>query len=207
MTAEDLNEALDAYCYGEEKSWDRSEVEKTAYHEAGHTLIQYLLQGEPAYVTIVSRGGYGGYMLRASDEKKFGYGKQELLDSVCCALGGRASEMHFFGKTAGTATGASSDLHVATETVRGMLCTYGMAENKLVSLTGQDAEAPFGSRLYEEINRILCEQLERASGLIAEHEESVKALASALLEKNSLTGAEVSAVLAALKNGGEKKHD
>lgn len=193
-TPADLDGAFEDYCYGEEREWDKEAVKKTAYHEAGHTVINCLFGGKPAYVTIVSRGNFGGYMLRG-DEKKFGYTRNEILENICCCLGGRAAEIVCYGEEAGISTGASEDLASATRMAKGMICDYGMLENHLASLTGRDREAPIGSPLYTEINKILTEQLNRTVSLLKEHKNVLSKLAEQLLEKNSLTEEEIQKIL------------
>ena len=98
-----------------------------AYHEAGHALIAYMM-GEllPIQkVTIVARGDALGYAYYLPTEERYLHTKEEFLDVMKVALGGRAAEQVVFGRVT---NGASNDLEKVTEIARAMVFEYGMSE-------------------------------------------------------------------------------
>ena len=195
LTDRALADALDADRFGEQREWSEDTVRKTSYHEAGHTVVSYLTGKKPTFVTNISRGDYGGYMMHEVDDKKFGFTRQELLDRICCALGGRAAELVFFGEEAGLTTGASGDLASATNTARALLCHYGMDGDSLLSLNESELTGVLGERIYAKMNDILKEQLARAKDILRQNRGKVEALVEALMKKNSLTAKEIAEVL------------
>ena len=122
-----FEEAFETFNFGEEKKWDSAKLRKTAYHEAGHAFLCWHSGEKPSYLTIVARGNHGGYMLHGDTENIGTYTKKMLLDRIRTALGGRASELVFFGEEEGLTTGASGDLNTATAIAKNMVCKYGMA--------------------------------------------------------------------------------
>lgn len=193
LTDEILSAALDADRLGAEKKWSEETVKKVSFHECGHALVSWLTGNNPSYITNISRGDFGGYMLPEVDDLKFEYTREELLDKICCYLGGRAAEIVYYGDSEGVTTGASSDLEAATGTAWALISRYGM-EGSLATLDDR--------RMYDEngkyiakINEILDGQLKRAIALISENKPAEEALAERLIEKNSLTAKEIDEVL------------
>ena len=100
---------------------------KTAYHEAGHALLAYLLptQDPVRQISIIPSGRTLGYTLSPSVEDKYNVYKNELKETIAMALGGRAAEEIVFGDISG---GASGDIQRATNIAREMVTVYGMSE-------------------------------------------------------------------------------
>ena len=187
-----FEEAFETYNSGEEKRWSDDQLLHTARHEAGHALLCRLGGEKPSYLTVVSRGNHGGYMQHADNEDKMVYTKNELLARVRTALGGRASEIVYYGEEDGITTGASGDLAHATALVRNMLCVYGMDEDfGLVSVTDK-TDSP---EVKEAVKTILAREMEAAIRLIREYKDKVDELAEALIQKNSLREEEIEAIL------------
>lgn len=201
LTGKMLEQAVDAEKYGKERAWTPETVRKTSLHEAGHVIIQWLAGTVPEYVTNISRGSYGGYVLSKIDEEKFDYTRGELLDHICSALGGRAAEVVFYGKEGGTTTGAASDLRAATRSAEDIVLRYGMDEN-LLSFDDYPAGA-LGDAMRARVRDIVAEQAARAEALVKANADTVEALAEALIQKNSLTGDELKKFF----KGREKKSD
>ncbi len=196
LTDAHLLNAMEEFYYGEEHKWGRSYYESVAHHEAGHAYICYLSGVKPSFVTIVSRGDFGGYMQSSSEEKTPCYSKEQLLWRIRTALAGRASEIVFYGEESGTNTGVSGDLESATNLVLQMLCRYGMLGNSLLSISPERMmNSPFGMKYMEEAQRILAEEMENTIELIRQGRDKVDALAQSLLEKNQLIGSEVETIL------------
>ena len=127
---EDMEEAILKVEMGPEK---RSRVvsEKarklTAYHEAGHAVVGYYLKHvDPVhYITIIPRGGAGGFTLFRPEEDQSYQTRQGMFESIVMALGGRVSEKLFLDDIS---TGAQGDIQQASDTARKMVTVYGMSE-------------------------------------------------------------------------------
>ena len=199
VTDADLAEAVDAVNYGAERTWSESAVRKTAVHEAGHALVSWLTGTVPEYLTVVSRGGHGGYMMPAVNEDKFDHTRGELLDNICVRMGGRAAEQAVYGED-GVTTGASSDLMGARRLVIAMACEYGMFDPSLIGAEESGGKA--GELLREIVGKTLTAEAERALALISANRETLDALADMLRERNSLTRADLEAFFAGRKKAG-----
>ncbi len=189
-----LTDALDAEKFGEEKSWSEETVLMTTRHETGHALVSWITGSCPAFVTNISRGSFGGYMMHDSDESKFGYNRRELIDRICTALAGRAAELLYYGEEDGMTTGPSGDLQQATRLAWSLISHYGML-GELMTMPDEMLYSGSGQALRQKVNEILNEQLERAKTIISQNKPAFEALTDELLKKNSLTGKEVDDIL------------
>jgi cell division protease FtsH len=181
----------------------------TAYHEAGHALMAKLLPGtDPVHkVSIIPRGRALGVTMQLPTDDRHNYSKEFLHDRLAILMGGRVAEELVFKHVT---TGAGNDLERATELARKMVCEWGMSE-KLGPLTfGQKEESMFLGRSFGgrrdvssemgleidlEIKRLVTESYERAKQVLTEQMVSLKALAAALLEKESLDGPEIDRII------------
>lgn len=111
----DLLTALEDYLYGEKKEHTPDYYKKVAIHETVHAYLSYITGDKPSYITIEARGNFDGYMQHANQEEVSSYTKEKLVEKIRTSLAGRAAEQVFFGKEQSLNTGASSDLHKATE--------------------------------------------------------------------------------------------
>ena len=187
---EDFEDAFDKFNSGEEKKWSDEIVLRTARHEAGHTLISWLSGEKPAYVTIVSRGNYGGYMQHEDREDQFGFTRQELLSRIRTSLGGRASEILYYGTEDGISTGASGDLRTATDLALKMLCSFGMNQDFGLAVFDTNDES-LKYKLKDDINKVLEEQLEYAVQLLTDHKTVLDALVENLIARTNLRGTDI----------------
>lgn len=193
LTDQILNEAFECYDAGLSKHLTEQEVEKTAYHEAGHAVISALLGRMPAYVTIVSRDNAAGYVMLGESENAAFRSRRECEDDICIALAGRASERLFFGED-GITSGASSDLQRATETAKRMICLYGMSECVTPSVQPDRwMEFPV---VWEQVTQLLTRQGERVDALVKQSRDVIGRVADALLERNSLDKAALEKIIA-----------
>src|SRR3954462_3864966 len=130
ITTAILEESIDRVMAGPmRKSRVMSDKEKkvTAYHEGGHALVAYALPNtDPVHkVTIISRGRALGYTMVLPQDDKYSTTRNEMLDQLAYALGGRvAEELVFHDPT----TGAANDIEKATAMARKMVTEYGMSE-------------------------------------------------------------------------------
>ena len=183
-----FEEAFESYNYGEEKKWDVSELEKTAYHEAGHAFLCWYSGETPSYLTIVARGNHGGYMLHGDNENRGSYTKKMLLNRIRTALGGRAAELVFYGDEKGLTTGASSDLKTATAIAKSIVCDYGMDDEigLAVVLENELSDGLLAQKIRKSINNILREELEEAKDILFANRIAIEKIVESLLQKNHL---------------------
>lgn len=182
-------EALDTFQAGKEKQWSPDELLRTARHEAGHAYVCWQGGGEPNYLTIVARSGYGGYMQQASQEEKGSYSREELRARIRTCLAGRAAEIAYYGEEAGLTTGASGDLKNATRLARNMLTTYGMDDQfGLASLSGKELDGPLGEKLYNQVNAMLTQELANTVEIIRKGMPTMDRLVNALMQESHMDG-------------------
>ncbi len=157
----------------------------------------------PAYVTVVARGGHGGYLAPCAEEieRRESRTRDELLADIRVSLGGRGAELIRYGPDQGLSTGASQDLEKATASARAIVCRYGMDQEFGLIVTPElmKYEAALSSPVYlkvnESANRILSEQMDGTLELLAEHREHLDALATTLVENERLTAADLKDIL------------
>ena len=130
ITSEEFAESVDRVIAGPERRTrviSQREKEITAYHEAGHALVAYVLPNAdmPFKVTIVARGQSGGHTRYLPAEDRHLWTKGQFQDMMAAAMGGRVAEEIIFNEIT---TGASNDLEQATHIARTMVTRYGMSE-------------------------------------------------------------------------------
>ena len=189
---------------------DEEDRKTTAYHEAGHSIITRLSKHyklEVQEVTIIPRGFSGGLTSRVPEKEYTQNTKEELLDYIIGAMGGRAAEIIKFGHVA---TGASNDIQVATDAARDMVAKYGMSEKLGPVCYAEEGEIFLGrdfqqrsnisdatARLIdEEIKRIIedCEQ--QAINILKENSSILDEMARVLIERETIYADEVDELLA-----------
>jgi len=209
---EELQEAMERVIAGpERKSKKKSAEDKkiAAYHEAGHALMSYLVEGaDPLHkVTIISRGMAGGYTIQIPQKDQDFYMKSKLLGIIMGLLGGRASEEITFNEVS---NGAQDDIKRATLLARDMVTQYGMSE-KLGHLTfGKRHDQVFLGRdiseernysedtaklIDEEVKKIVDYCYDSARGKLIENKKKLDMLAERLIETETLYESEVSELL------------
>ena len=173
-TGSDLMDALDAFRFGEVNELDPDDLRQTACHESGHALVARLLGETPAFLTVVSRGSYGGFMEHAHDERKVTSTYDDLMNRVCISLAGRAAEIEVYGRTAGLNTGASGDLANARYLVKLALRDFAMGDKLFAAVKPEECEA------------LLQQQYQKTATLISEHRAILEALTDLLTKEKSL---------------------
>ena len=192
---QDFLDAVDRIIGGlEKRSKIMSEEEKKAiaFHESGHAAVGWLLEyaAPLVKVTIVPRGqslGAAWYL----PEEKYIVRTEQMLDEMCAALGGRASEKVTFDKIS---TGALSDLEKVTKQARAMVSVYGL-NDKVGNLTFHDSSGqqdynftkPYSEKTSElidkEISTIVEAQYQRAIKILEDNKDKLNELANLLLER------------------------
>jgi cell division protease FtsH len=195
VTKQDFLDAVDRIIGGLEKKnkiISQEEKKTIAFHEAGHAAISWLLEyAHPLVkVTIVPRGKALGAAWYLPEERSITT-KEQLLDEMCSALGGRAAEELTFGRIS---SGAQNDLEKITKQAYAMVSIFGMSEKvgnvSFYDSTGQSDYTftkPYSEKtaelIDEEVKIIIDEQYERAKKVLKENKEGHSKLATLLLER------------------------
>jgi cell division protease FtsH len=208
----DFEAAKDKVLMGvERKSMIINDEEKknTAYHEAGHALVAKLSPGtDPVHkVSIIPRGRALGVTQQLPIDDKYTYSRDYLMKALSVLMGGRAAEEIALNHMT---TGAGNDLERATDLARKMVTEWGMSE-KLGPLTfGKKDEQIFLGReiakhkdysektavdIDEEVKAIVIEAYDTARNLLAANRDILEAFAKALLEKETMDGEEIDALI------------
>jgi len=200
VTMEDLQEARDKIRFG--RSQTGREIERgqriaAAYHEAGHALVQYLLDdADPVEkITIIPRGRAMGATLALPEKDRYSYGRKYMEAMLRALCAGRIAEAR---KTSDVSSGAQDDIDKATSLAKKMILEWGMSERlgfvKYADENRQErwllekewSEATAG-QIDDEIRRLVGEAYGDAERLIDENWDSVVSVAEALLERETLT--------------------
>jgi cell division protease FtsH len=219
--SEDLQEAMERVLAGpQRKSRNISEEEKKiiAYHEAGHALMSFLIEGaDPLHkVTIISRGMALGYTMQLPSHDRYLYREKQFIGKIAGMLAGRASEEVAFGEIS---TGAQDDIKKATELARDMVTQYGMSE-RLGHLTvgKRHSQIFLGRDIAEERNyseetaKVIDEEVKKivdhcyavAKSKLSGNKDKLDLLAVKLIEKETMDESEVRELLGIEKRNEEK---
>jgi cell division protease FtsH len=181
------------------------EKEKTAYHEAGHTLTAWKLKGAHRVhkVTIIPRGRSLGSTQTIPSEDRLSMSENELRDHLVVLMGGRAAERLVYQETT---VGAENDLERATSMARAMVTKWGMSERLgPVSYKTSDEDPFLGREIHkqrsfsehtmelidEEVARILHDASQTAEQMLTENRHDLEKLTQALLESEELSEKEI----------------
>jgi cell division protease FtsH len=195
VTRQDFLDAVDRIIGGLEKKnkiISIDEKKTIAYHEAGHATISWLLPyAHPLVkVTIVPRGKALGAAWYLPEERSITT-KEQLLDEMCSALGGRAAEEIVFEKVS---SGAQNDLERVTKQAYAMVSIFGMSDKigtvSFYDSTGQGDYAftkPYSEKtaqlIDEEAKKIIDQEYQRALQILRDHQSGHHDLAELLLER------------------------
>jgi cell division protease FtsH len=186
----------------EKKSRLFSEKERkiTAYHEMGHALVGYYLEGtdDVHKISIVSRGQALGYTISLPSEDRYLTTKGTLMDQMAMTLGGRAAEELVFHEVT---TGAANDLEKVTHTAKQMIMRFGMSEKLGPRVLGRNHDMPFLGRemgaepdysdeiareIDDEIRRVIEEAHDSATRLLRDHMDELHQLSGILIERETI---------------------
>ncbi len=208
VTQETLEEARDKVLWGRERKsanlTDRDR-ETTAWHEAGHALLQLLLpNADPLHkVTIIPRGRALGATMALPETDVLNRTRGYFLDEMCICCGGRIAEAI---KTGDVSTGAAQDIRQATAIARDMICRYGMSGvygfqsfMEPSQFSPEPMPPPFSQKTAEgidaEVKRLVDEAYAKAEDLIGKNRERLERLATALLERETMDGRDIEEML------------
>ena len=207
----DFDYAKDKVIMGaERKSMVMSGDEKkiTAFHEAGHALVaSFEEHTDPLHkVTIIPRGRALGLTQQLPMEDKYTYSKEYIEAELAVMMGGRLAEEVCLGQIT---TGASNDFEKATSMAKRMVCEWGMSEMGPMAYGKPEGEVFLGRdftrqpdysedtarKIDSEVNRIVAASSTRGKKIITDHRDALEAIANVLLEKESLDGEEIYAII------------
>ncbi|XP_027110122.1 ATP-dependent zinc metalloprotease FTSH 11, chloroplastic/mitochondrial isoform X1 [Coffea eugenioides] len=199
LTSTQLEFAKDRIIMGtERKTMYLSEESKklTAYHESGHAIVAFNTEGaHPIHkATIMPRGSALGMVTQLPSNDETSISKKQLLARLDVCMGGRVAEELIFGQDHVT-TGASSDLHTATELAQYMVSTCGMSDAIGPIHIKERPGSEMQSRIDAEVVKLLREAYDRVKALLKKHEKALHVLANALLEYETLTSEQIKRLL------------
>jgi len=211
VTMKELEEARDKVRWGRERrslAMTDEEKQNTAWHEAGHALVNVLLQNtHPLHkVTIIPRGQALGATMYLPKDDIHSRRRKEMLDMAAVTMAGRIAEEIVANDIS---TGAAGDIQQATGMVRAMVCQFGMSDKLgMIHYGGEDDHflgRDLGWRkdysehtaqeIDAEVKRIIDEAYARAKQLIDANRDKLEAIAKALLEFETLEGSQVEEIV------------
>ncbi len=208
---DDLEEARDKVRWGRarrSRQVDEKEKIATAYHEAGHALVQTLLEdADPVHkVSIIPRGHMGGATFSLPEKDRMFYTRKYCLAQIKICFGGRVAEEFFCNDVS---SGAAMDIKMATELARHMIMEWGMSDNLGLVHYGNDEGgrwlADFGAgREYSdrtaelidiEVKALMDEAYQTVKQILLNHKQPMEDLKDALMKYETLDGDEIKQIL------------
>lgn len=213
LTMEDFENAKDKVMMGaERRSMVMTEDEKklTAYHEAGHAIVGLNVpQHDPIHkATIIPRGRALGLVLSLPERDQLSVTKTKYKSQIAMAMGGKVAEELTFG-VENVTSGASSDIQQVSRIARAMVTQFGMSD-KLGNIDYANRQETYlgihqGSTnagpdtqeiIDQEVRRLVDEGYETAKTILTKKKKDLQRLAEGLLEYETLTGDEITKVIA-----------
>jgi cell division protease FtsH len=211
---DDLEEARDKVRWGRARKSrviDEKDKLATAYHEAGHAVVQYLTKdADPIHkvtIILIPRGNYGGATMALPEKDRHNLSRKWCVATIKTCFGGRIAEETFCGDVN---TGASSDIRQATGLARKMVRDWGMNDRLGFIFYGDDDsrpgmfDFPTGGREYsedtakmidEEIKKLIDRLYDETRQLLEANRDRVDALAKALMQYETLDAADVDRIM------------
>ncbi|MFC3053072.1 ATP-dependent zinc metalloprotease FtsH [Kordiimonas pumila] len=214
VAMQEFEDAKDKVMMGaERRSMVMTEDEKklTAYHEGGHALVSvHCKSSDPIHkATIIPRGRALGMVMRLPERDEYSQSREKMHANLAIAMGGRVAEEMIFGYDKVT-SGASSDIQYATSLARSMVTQWGMSDklgplqyaaNEQEVFLGhsvsnkQNVSGATAKVIDEEIRAFVENANDRAKKILTDHVDDLHKLAAALLEFETLSGAEINSLL------------
>ncbi len=207
---DDLEEARDKVRWGRARKSrviDEKEKKITAYHEAGHALVQALLEdADPLHkVSIIPRGPFGGATFSLPEKDRYLYTRSYCLAQMKLTLGGRVAEQLFCNDVT---SGAQNDIAQATELAKKMILDWGMSDKLgLVNYHNDDKQImptemsgkDYSEHTAEIVDREIRELIDGAYGqtrkMIEDHRDAMDRLAKALMKYETLDAEDVMQII------------
>ena len=214
VTLSDFEEARDRVMFGRQKRSRviaKEDLEKTAYHEAGHAIVAHLdPDHEPLHkVGIIPRGMTLGATMFLPEKDDYGMGRRKAAAEIATLMAGRVAEELFCDDIS---AGCASDIERATDLARLMVCRWGMSDavgpvvyhraqerlflgHDITRSAGERTSAKMAELIDSEIHRIIDEGTQKAREILSPQTERVKAVVAALLKHEILTAEQVDMVI------------
>jgi cell division protease FtsH len=209
---DDLEEARDKVRFGranKSRVMDEKEKMATAYHEAGHAVVQYLLRpdADPIHkVTVIPRGRALGSTMTLPEKDRYSYSKRWCIAFIKMGFGGRIAEEMFTGDTN---SGVIGDIRQVTSIARKMITEWGMSDKLGFVFYGEDENKPnfmdFGGGrehsdetskiIDEEVKKLIDAQYEESRKLLEANKDKVEAMAKALIKYETLDASDVDRIM------------
>ncbi|MGB0775112.1 MAG: ATP-dependent metallopeptidase FtsH/Yme1/Tma family protein, partial [Akkermansiaceae bacterium] len=212
VTLAEMEEARDKVRWGRERrslALSEEDKRKTAYHEAGHAILNVLLDHtDPLHkVTIIPRGPSLGSTMFLPEKDKFSYHRKEMLAQLIVLMGGRVAEEIVLDDVA---SGASGDISMATNLARRMVCEWGMSKDLgMVEYGGGDGEVflardinksqnyseATAQKIDDEIKGFIDDAYAKATEILQANRENLDLIADALMEYETLDAEQVTDIM------------
>ena len=190
---------------------DEKEKKLTAYHEAGHAIIGYLVpEHDPVYkVSIIPRGRALGVTMYLPEQDRYSHSKQRLVSQLCSMYGGRIAEEMVFGID-GVTTGASNDIQRATQIARNMVMKWGLSDTMGPLLYEEDEDEVFigksvtrsknvsdetMSKIDIEIRKLINSCYAEAEKILKKNEDKLHIMAEALMKYETIEANQVKQIM------------
>ncbi|WP_028486891.1 ATP-dependent zinc metalloprotease FtsH [Thiomicrorhabdus chilensis] len=221
VTQADFEKAKDKIIMGvERKSMVMSEKERrmTAYHEAGHAIVGYLVpEHDPVYkVSIMPRGRALGVTMYLPEEDSYSYSKRKLESQLSSLYGGRIAEEQIYGPDSVT-TGASNDIERATMLARNMVTKWGLSdklgplmyeEDDNGSFMGTSRNANVSGEISKEIDMeiraIIDRNYQRAEQILKDNADKLEVMTEALMQYETIDSDQIKNIMEGLPPGEPK---
>ena len=210
----DLEEARDRVMFGREKRSrviGKEDLEKTAYHEAGHAIVAHLdPDHEPLHkVGIIPRGMTLGTTMFLPEKDQYGLGRRKAMAEIATLMAGRVAEELFCDDIS---AGCSSDLERSSDLARLMVCRWGMSDavgpvvyhrsqeqlfigREITRATGEQISSNVAKLIDSEIHRIINEGMKKARDILSSQTDRVGAVVAALLKHEILSAEQVDLII------------
>ena len=219
VTMGEFEQAKDKIMMGaERKSMVMSEKERqnTAYHEAGHCIVGYLVpEHDPSYkVSIIPRGRALGVTMFLPEEDRYSLSKRMILSQICSLFGGRIAEEMTLGPD-GITTGASNDIERATKMAKSMVTKWGLSQNLGPLTYADDDEEVFlgmsagvaraqvsnetAMKIDAEVRSIIDGCYATAEKILEENRPKLEMMKDALLEYETIDKVQIDEIMAGRK--------
>lgn len=203
ITMDLIDEARDDILMGRERRnvlIDEQTRRMTAYHEGGHALVAFLTDGaDPLHkATIIQRGSSLGMVKQLPEGDQLSYSRQQMEARLAVLMGGRAAEELLYGRM-GTTSGASSDLMQASKLATKMVKEWGFSDRVGLVHISDRVSQQTEQMIDEEVRGLLQNRYEYAMKLLVENRHMLDRLAKELLDKETLSGEEITKLLKSVK--------
>ncbi|MDG1233217.1 MAG: ATP-dependent zinc metalloprotease FtsH [Pseudomonadales bacterium] len=219
VTMGEFEQAKDKIMMGaERKSMVMSEKERqnTAYHEAGHCIVGYLVpEHDPSYkVSIIPRGRALGVTMFLPEEDRYSLSKRMIISQICSLFGGRIAEEMTLGPD-GITTGASNDIERATKMAKAMVTKWGLSAELGPLMYAEDDEEVFlgmsagsarpqvsnetATKIDIEVRAIIDGCYSTAEKILEENREKLEIMKDALLEYETIDKVQIDEIMAGRK--------